>query len=72
MARKEREDRPQTGRRVWLGGRIVSVIDAIHGFPRVTVKLDNAADPVTIAWIEADDFSIVYPGEHDSRADQVG
>ena len=52
--------KPQMGHRIWLGGEIITVIAAIHGPSRVTIKLDAYPTPVTIIWTEPDDNSIVY------------
>ena len=60
MATVQTKTKPQLGRRVWLGGDIVTVIAAIHGPSRVTIKLDAHPIPVTILWMEPDDDSIVY------------
>ena len=54
---------PQIGRRIWLGGEIIAIIQAIHGPSRVVIKLDACAHPITIHWAEPDDDSIVYGDE---------
>jgi hypothetical protein len=60
MAMGHATSKPQMGRRIWLGGEIVTVIGAIHGPSRVTIKLDSYPSPLTILWAEPDDDSIVY------------
>ena len=61
MAMKEHRKPPQQGKRVWLAGNVVMVVDAIHGPQRVVVQLDAAPAPIMIEWKgEPDDESIVY------------
>ena len=63
MALGQTPFQPQIGRRVWLGGEIVAVVEAIHGPDRVVIKLDACSHTVTIPWAEPDDDSIVSTAE---------
>ena len=60
MATGRIKNTPQIGHRVWLGGEIVEVVEAIHGPARVTIKLDAYFTPVTVPWTAPDDESIIY------------
>jgi hypothetical protein len=53
--------KPQIGRRVWPGGEIVAIVEAIHCPDRVVIKLDACSHTVTIPWTDPDDNSLVYP-----------